>query len=165
MVHIHNNPRSMFSKLGKPVALLGLSLAMLSGCALTPQAQAQLRTDLGVTVNSIRGNKGKLCLKIFSSAQGFPNGDVGAVKRQCTKITGNSMSFNFPNLKSGSYAVAVYHDANGNNKFDRDTAGIPLEGYGFSQNPNVTNKAPSFGDSVLLLAGSGLQTQIRMRYP
>lgn len=37
--------------------------------------------------------------------------------------------------KAGRYSVAIYHDENGNKKFDRNFIGIPSEGYGFSENP------------------------------
>ncbi len=141
-----------------------ISLSCLSAMA-TPLAQAQLRSNLNVEVTGIRGNRGNLCIKVFSTAQGFPYGDQGVVKRQCNRIAEDTMSFNFPNLRSGSYAIAVYHDANGNGRFDRNSVGMPLEGYGFSQNPTVTNRAPSFGDCLVLLAGSGLTSRIRMQYP
>jgi uncharacterized protein (DUF2141 family) len=142
-----------------------LALTLLFSSALASTAQAQLRSTLTVQVTGIRGNQGNLCYKVFATAQGFPNGDEGAIKRQCSKISGDSMSFDIGNLRSGSYAVALYHDKNGNNKFDRNLVGMPTEAYGFSQNPKVTNRAPSFGDCLVLLAGSGLTTQIRMQYP
>ena len=36
------------------------------------------------------------------------------------------------NVKPGSYAVAVFHDTNGNGKLDRSFIGLPNEPYGFS---------------------------------
>lgn len=142
-----------------------LTSALLASCALTLTAQAQLQSKLTLQVAGIRGNQGSLCYKVFANAQGFPNGNQGAVKRQCSKILGSAMSFNVGSLRSGSYAVAIYHDKNGNGKFDRNSVGMPIEGYGFSQNPIVTNRAPNFGDCLVLLAGSGLTTQIKLQYP
>ncbi|HEV2566150.1 MAG TPA: DUF2141 domain-containing protein [Microvirga sp.] len=36
------------------------------------------------------------------------------------------------NVKPGSYAIAVFHDINGNGKLDRSFIGLPNEPYGFS---------------------------------
>jgi len=36
------------------------------------------------------------------------------------------------NVKPGSYAIAVFHDVNGNGKLDRSFIGLPNEPYGFS---------------------------------
>ena len=36
------------------------------------------------------------------------------------------------NVKPGTYAIAVFHDANGNGKLDRSFLGLPSEPYGFS---------------------------------
>jgi uncharacterized protein (DUF2141 family) len=37
-------------------------------------------------------------------------------------------------LPAGDYAFAVYHDANGNGKLDRNGVGMPTEDYAFSNN-------------------------------
>ena len=39
------------------------------------------------------------------------------------------------NLPAGNYAVQVMHDENENNKLDTNFMGMPIEGYGFSNNP------------------------------
>src|SRR5688572_13937210 len=36
---------------------------------------------------------------------------------------------------TGIYALAVYHDADGNRSFNRNALGMPAEGVGFSNNP------------------------------
>ncbi|MEE1610647.1 DUF2141 domain-containing protein [Microvirga sp. CF3016] len=36
------------------------------------------------------------------------------------------------NVKPGSYAIAVFHDINGNGRLDRSFIGLPNEPYGFS---------------------------------
>ncbi len=38
------------------------------------------------------------------------------------------------NVKPGAYAIAVFHDRNGNGKLDRSLIGLPSEPYGFSNN-------------------------------
>jgi uncharacterized protein (DUF2141 family) len=65
----------------------------------------------------------------------------------------------------GVYAVALYHDENGNQKFDRTGIGLPAEGYGFSNNPPTLVGLPSFRSVRLNVPRSGLTTRITMKYP
>lgn len=51
-------------------------------------------------------------------------------------------------LKPGKYAVAVYHDENGNRKLDRNFTGIPREEYGFSNDARGVMSAPDFKDQL-----------------
>jgi len=67
--------------------------------------------------------------------------------------------------RPGIYAIAVYHDANGNGKFDRNGVGLPAEGYGFSNNASTLLGLPSFDSVRLNIARSGLTTHIRLKYP
>ena len=57
------------------------------------------------------------------------------------------------NLEENNYAIAIYHDENGNNKFDT-FFGIPKEKYGFSMNAKVFLSAPSFEDSSFSIKNS-----------
>lgn len=50
----------------------------------------------------------------------------------------------FEDMPEGDYAVALFHDVNANGKLDTKFLGIPKEPYGFSNNPKITFKAPSF---------------------
>ena len=42
------------------------------------------------------------------------------------------VEFRVRNVKPGPYAIAVFHDLNGNGKLDRNFIGLPSEPYGFS---------------------------------
>lgn len=137
--------------------LLGILLASNS-------AQAQLKGNLTVEIDGLSSPKGLICLKLFSGSRGFPNGNENAVRGQCSKITETPVTVTFKNLNTGSYAVAVFHDLNGDQKFNRNGLGIPTEGYGFSKNPVVRVGPPKFGDAVFLLVGSSTNIKIRMQY-
>lgn len=65
----------------------------------------------------------------------------------------------------GTYAFAIYHDANGNQKFDRTMIGLPAEAYGFSNNPNTFFGLPSFGSVRTRITHSGQTLKIRLTYP
>ena len=67
--------------------------------------------------------------------------------------------------KPAVYAVAIYHDENGNTSFDRTGIGLPAEGFGFSNNPTTLAGLPTFNSVRLNVPKSGLTTRIRLRYP
>jgi uncharacterized protein (DUF2141 family) len=127
-------------------------------------AEAQYKGDLTVQVEGLKSQKGLLCYKLFSGSQGFPDSNEKAVRKDCIKITEEPMKLSFKGLTAGSYAVAVFHDTNGDRKLNRNSAGIPAEGYGFSNNPLVKTGPPKFGQAVFLVAGPNTTMQIQMRY-
>ena len=53
---------------------------------------------------------------------------------------------------AGTYAIAVVHDENGNNKLDKAIF-LPKEGFGFSRNPTITVGPPSFKSASFAVAG------------
>jgi uncharacterized protein (DUF2141 family) len=65
----------------------------------------------------------------------------------------------------GVYVVAIYHDANGNGSFDRNSIGLPAEAYGFSNNPPTLLGLPSFSSVRLNAIHSGLTAHIKLTYP
>lgn len=67
--------------------------------------------------------------------------------------------------KPGVYAIAIYHDENGDGRFDRTGIGLPAEGYGFSNNPSTLAGLPAFKSVRLSIPRSGLVTRIRLKYP
>jgi uncharacterized protein (DUF2141 family) len=65
--------------------------------------------------------------------------------------------------KSGVYAIALYHDANGNKTFDRKL--LPDEGYGFSNNPSTLAGLPAWSSVRLNVPKPNLVTHIDLKYP
>lgn len=54
-------------------------------------------------------------------------------------------------LAPGTYAIACFHDANNNNKIDRNFAGLPTEVYAFSNNVRGTFGPPDLVDQLFEL--------------
>lgn len=67
--------------------------------------------------------------------------------------------------KPGVYALALYHDENGDRKFDRSGLGLPVEGFGFTNNPATIAGLPTFSSVRLNVGKTGLTTRIHMKYP
>ena len=70
----------------------------------------------------------------------------------------------FKDLKPGRYALAVYHDENGNGEFDRTWIGLPAEGLGFSNGAWIGLGPPSFEEAAVTLKGQEQTIVIALRY-
>jgi uncharacterized protein (DUF2141 family) len=58
----------------------------------------------------------------------------------------------------------VLHDENSNNKMDTNAIGIPLEGYGVTNNPKPGFRAATFKESVFTLPKEGATLKISIQY-
>lgn len=67
--------------------------------------------------------------------------------------------------KPGVYAVAIYHDEDGDQSFDRTGLGLPAEGFGFSNNAATLAGLPQFKSVRLNVPKPGLTSRITLRYP
>ena len=66
---------------------------------------------------------------------------------------------------TGTYALGVYHDADGDRKYGRNAVGLPREGFGFSNNPAVILGIPRFSSVRLAVPRDNMSTKVRLRYP
>lgn len=67
------------------------------------------------------------------------------------------------NLRPGSYAVAQYHDENGDHDFNR-TLIAPKEGFGFSNDAPTSIGLPKLEAARFTLPPGGRVVRMRMRY-
>jgi uncharacterized protein (DUF2141 family) len=65
----------------------------------------------------------------------------------------------------GTYALAVYHDADSSRKFNRHGIGMPAEGFGFSNNPPLFLSMPAFSRVRISVDRDNMETNVRLRYP
>lgn len=102
----------------------------------------------------------RVCLT--ADPHNFPNcvDDARAIARS---VRAADHALRFDGLPRGTYAVAVIHDENGNNRLDT-FAGVPREGYGFSNNAPVRFGPPKFAAARFDLGGDANRQQIRIRY-
>ncbi|MEO5910872.1 MAG: DUF2141 domain-containing protein [Pelobium sp.] len=101
--------------------------------------------NLTLSISNIKEVKGGIGLSVFNNASSFPKKD-GAYKTYYYNVTGKTMSITIKDLKKGDYALAIYHDANGDKECNLNFLGIPKEMYGFSNNIKPKLSAPSFAD-------------------
>lgn len=142
-------------------ALVAL-LAAPMGLGFPLQTAAAPSTSLTVTVTGLRNQTGRVCLSLFSKAQGFPSSASRAAQAKCLQASSSTVTFG--NLHSGNYAVAVFHDVNGDGTLNRNSLGVPTEGFGFSRNPRILTGPPAFSDSAVFVAGPSQNLKIQLNY-
>lgn len=65
----------------------------------------------------------------------------------------------------GTYAVAVYHDKDGDRKLKKHWNMLPREPFGLSNNPKNPDGFPSFSDSSFTTSNLGADIVINLREP
>ncbi|MGG6267947.1 DUF2141 domain-containing protein [Leptolyngbya sp. AN03gr2] len=139
-------------------------LIALAGLTIPTITQANTRGNLRIVVDGIRQQQGQVCVSLFAGSQGFPDRGDRAVRAQCVPVGKERTAVAFQNIAVGNYAIAVYHDRNGNGKLDRNFLGIPREGFGFSRNPVVRTRAPRFNEASVFVAGTETTAQIQLQF-
>lgn len=139
-------------------------VAVLGNWTLPAAAQVGSNSQLTVEIDGLRNQRGQVCLSLFSSDKGFPSDGDYAAQKQCVAISTMPLFITFKNLQPGHYAVAVLHDANNDNKANRNFLGIPSEGFGFSENPSIFTGPPRFRDAAILVVGPNTSIQIQLKY-
>jgi len=140
---------------------LGCSL-LATGVALGEPASSG--SVIQVNVGNLRSLKGSIGCRLFSLEKSFPRGSEGTT-RQGVRVSGPVTRCVFKDVPAGTYAVAVMHDENGNGKLDRNLVGIPIEGYGVSNNQTYAARAPVWSESKFRVeAGKICELEIALRY-
>lgn len=132
-------------------------------CALLGRPADAEAADLRVTVEGLRNDKGHVRFALYNEPDRFPD-RAGVIEGGRAKVVGGRAVFVFQNVKPGRYAVSVFHDENDDGKFNRSLIGLPLEGYGFSNNAKVTLSAPSFTEAAFTVPEAGASIAITIVY-
>ena len=144
--------------------VLILLLPILGNFLFLASAKADLTSSLTIEVEGLKNKSGQICATLFDQSKGFPGDSKKAWQSECSKITEMPQKLIFKDLKPGNYAVALIHDANGNSNLDTNSFGMPTEGFGFSQNPEVLTGPPKFNDSAVTVSKTNTDIKIKMKY-
>jgi uncharacterized protein (DUF2141 family) len=136
----------------------------VAGVGLIAQPAKAASSNLTVLIDGLKSNQGQVCARLFAQSNGFPDRQDKAVANQCIKANKIAAGFKFTNLAPGSYAVAIFHDANADGKLNTGLFGIPSEGLGCSRNPRGLVGPPRFQDAVIFVIGPNNEIQIQLNY-
>ena len=110
----------------------------------------------------VRSAKGELRFCLTADPVNFPS-CIDDARATTLSVPAGRHSVHFEGLPRGDYALAVIHDDNGNAKLDT-FAGIPREGFGFSNNPPLGFGPPRFAAARFSVATAASAQQVSMRY-
>lgn len=123
------------------LALVAGSPARASESVCPAEAGA---TALEIHIKGLRSAEGLVTVTVYPDDPKRFLAPRGKLSRLRTPVVGLEMTVCVAVPRPGIYAVAIYHDENGDTKFNKTFLGFPKEGYGFSRNPGGLIGIPSF---------------------
>jgi uncharacterized protein (DUF2141 family) len=111
--------------------------------------------ELNVDVSGVRSDQGAVIGSLCHEGQQFPS---GCGLRATSKAGKGVVTLRFSELPEGDYALALFHDENGNGQMELGTEGI-----GFSNNANLAHATPEFDASRIKVSGM-TRIRVRIRY-
>ena len=127
--------------------------------SISHRSPAPEKTNLRVEIQNIRVLEGNVYIALFRPGKDFPEGAPMEGKKLYAGSKSIQTTFS---VEPGEYAVAVYHDENGNGKMDTRIFGIPKEPYGFSNNFKPLISAPKFSDCRFSVGNAGKVISIKL---
>ena len=121
--------------------------------------------QLRVAVSGARGARGSVTVTLYGPRREDFLARGGRLARQRIPLAGaTAVEACFALAAPGDYAVAVYHDENDDRDFNRNAVGLPVEGYGFSNDAPTAFGLPDFDRVRFTLPPGGRRIAVRLRY-
>lgn len=113
---------------------------------------------------TLRNSNGEVGCMLFGSPRGFPRDPGAALQRKWCGISNAQSLCPFDPVPAGTYAIACFHDENGNGKLDTGLFGIPAEGTVASNHAKGFMGPPSFEDAKLRVGAGPAELRLRVSY-
>jgi uncharacterized protein (DUF2141 family) len=138
-------------------------LALAASAMLNVAASSPDVFQVEVAINGMRSAKGNVLLCLTANPKAFPDcsKDASATRMQVTARQAANLHLSVAH--SGSYAISVIHDENGNGKLDT-TLLMPREGFGFSRNPKIAFGPPKFTSAAFPVQAGDTVQVVTMKY-
>ncbi len=125
-------------------------VVLLFLCSMATMAQ----NKLSISVEGVRSSQGEISIAVYNESHGFLTFDR-AFKADSTTARRGTTELTIDGLPDGTYAIALFHDENGNKRLDTNWLGIPKEDVAFSIAKMKTFGPPCFEDCAFTLLGDG----------
>lgn len=151
---------------GRTAAIAAAAGLLAAGPALADQGCAGTRapnsSKLTVQVTGVRPATGEVAITVYPDDKRRFLAKGGKWARQRVRAAATVRACFW--APQGSYAVAVYHDRDGDRDFDRTIVGLPAEGFGFSNDPDTRTGLPPLS-AVRFRVGPGERlVPVQMKY-
>ena len=141
------------------LTLLALLICSLVFVAQPSAAQTPKTGKLIVKIAGIHNAEGNIRVAVRTDETTIAAAQIATIDPKT--LTAEAV---FENLPEGDYGVAVIHDENKNEKLNFTDFGMPLEGYGHSNNPAKRQGAPDFAETKFIFAAPATTITINLIY-
>ena len=131
--------------------------AIQAGCAHTSSA-------IDVRVHGVRSDHGYVTFVLYGEDPDHFLAKGKKIYKQRFTAEQGTLALCVTVPEPGIYAATVYHDENGNTKFDKNWIGLPVEGFGVSNNPKVVLGPPSHAQAAFQVQSSPREVHITLHY-
>lgn len=126
-----------------PPNFLELRTLLCIGMLFLFGATAWSQNTLKIHVEGVGSSEGLIRVAVYITDAHFLK-EEGVYRTDSAKASKGTTLVSIPDLPTGHYALAVFHDKNGNERLDTNWIGIPKEPFGFSNARAKTFGPPSF---------------------
>ncbi|WP_019026841.1 DUF2141 domain-containing protein [Colwellia piezophila] len=123
-----------------------LLLTAITSILLTSLVQA---SDIEFEISGINSDKGKLYIQLFKGEENYHKGN--AELASVVNAAKGSTKVIFNNVDQGEYVLRFFHDENNNGELETNLFGLPVEGYGFSNNAKPNFGPVSYSEVVFIV--------------
>jgi len=116
---------------------------------------------LSLNIEGVASEDGNICFAIYNDEVSFLKFDK-VYKSGSEKAVKGKTAVNITDLPDGDYAIAIFHDANGNKNLDTNMLGIPKEQIAFSKGKMKMFGPPKFDECVFTL-NSNMEMNISLQ--
>ena len=149
------------------------SVALVSGAATEPDirpgeggdACAPSARQLRVAVDGIEAATGILTVELYRNDQGGFLRKTGRLRRVREAARAGTQRVCLGVEGEGPFAVAVYHDVNGNRDLDQKWNKMPKEPFGLSGEARLRLGFPDIEPALVTVPDDGLDVVIALRDP
>lgn len=114
-------------------------------------------------IENVQDTKGCLQIALFNSAETFLIDEKAAYTKTIYHETSGKIKVELTGLPYGSYALAIFHDEDGDGKLDKNLFGIPTEPYTFSNNPKIKWRGPQYEESKFEFNANNTSLVLQLR--
>ena len=138
----------------RTASIKGSVLAATIACVAS-LASGAAATDLEVRIDGLRSADGDVRVALHRQVpEGAFPADDGVVAASIRRADEGAVRFVFADVVPGAYAVAAFHDADGDGALNQNVVGMPTEGHGFSNGARGFMGPPNFEDAAVTVGES-----------
>jgi uncharacterized protein (DUF2141 family) len=111
-------------------------------------------------VAGLKSDAGQVRVAVFAARERWLK---DAAYARILDIESRRCEWLIPDVPYGEYAVAVFHDENGNGRNDRGLFGLPKEPYGFSNNARRKLGAPRWEQAKFAVTSGAAEVEVEVK--